>query len=297
MQHPESESSTCSRRDHAREQACSHDQAISKIPLHACGRSPSRAADYIVKCVLVGNYGVGKSSILSRYIRGQFSDVHTSTIGVDYATRVESASTCPSNVRDSAEREALVKLQIWDTAGQERFQSITRAYYRGAHLFIVVFSVACRDSFEALETWLSDMAASASEDSFVVIVGNKCDCEGRAVPTSEGEQFAQARDALYYEVSAKCDRGEIVAMMQAVTAVIVSRIQCQCTSVASSPVLPNGVYTVEGSQWARQERERCASRGSCDGCCTRMRRGAAAGPAATPMATSAAAEQEDVTNL
>ena len=167
MQRPISESSTCSR-----EQA---------------GSPPPRAADYIVKCVLVGNYGVGKSSILSRYVRGQFSDVYTSTIGVDYATRIESVNTCPSNIRDAPERGAVVKLQIWDTAGQERFQSITRAYYRGAHLCLAVFSVACRNSFEALETWLSDMAASASSESFVVIVGNKSDCESRAVRASEGE--------------------------------------------------------------------------------------------------------------
>ena len=151
------------------------------------------------KVVILGASGVGKTCLGLRFVKDQFVNYTASTIGASFL------------VKELVFNGQKMTMQIWDTAGQERFQSITRAYYRGAHLFIVVFSVACRDSFEALETWLSDMAASASSDRFVVIVGNKIDVdeEGkqkRVISEKKAKSWCTSKGGLlHFECSAKED--------------------------------------------------------------------------------------------
>ena len=98
-----------------------------------------------------------------------------------------------------------VKLHIWDTAGQEKFKTITRTYYRGAQGIMVVYDVTNRESFRAVKTWLSDIAANGSADVPKILIGAKCDAERDAatgVPTTEGQELADALGVSFLETSA-----------------------------------------------------------------------------------------------
>eukprot|EP01036_Dinobryon_divergens_P032180 gene32180-41720_t len=101
--------------------------------------------DYLFKVVLIGDSGVGKSNLLSRFTRNEFNLESKSTIGVEFATK--------SIQVDSK----IVKAQIWDTAGQERYRAITSAYYRGAVGALLVYDISKRSTFENVERWLKEL--------------------------------------------------------------------------------------------------------------------------------------------
>lgn len=91
--------------------------------------------DYLVKVLIVGDSGVGKTAILNKFANGSFDDLYSSTIGVDFKSKILKATG--TNIS--------VKLQIWDTAGQERFRSITNSFYRGSDYIILVYDVTRMD--------------------------------------------------------------------------------------------------------------------------------------------------------
>ena len=135
--------------------------------------------DYLFKVVLIGDSGVGKSNLLSRFTRDEFNLESKSTIGVEFATK---SVTVENKV---------VKAQIWDTAGQERYRAITSAYYRGAVGALLVYDLSKRTTFDNLEKWLMELRDHASPDIAITLVGNKSDLRHlRAVRTEEGEEFA-----------------------------------------------------------------------------------------------------------
>ena len=107
------------------------------------------------KSLIIGDSGVGKSSLLVRFADNQFSGNYITTIGVDFKIRT---------IELNGER---VKLQIWDTAGQERFRTITSTYYRGTHGVIVVYDVACGDSFANVKRYDSDIQTTYFNDNTV----------------------------------------------------------------------------------------------------------------------------------
>ena len=148
--------------------------------------------DHLLKVLLVGDLGVGKSAIVCRFNNDTFSPSFISTIGIEFAMR---------SVRVL---DRTCKLQIWDTAGQERFRTITRAYYRGAHGFILVYDVGDIKSFENLKHWLEQIREHADASRLdIVVAANKCDDSRVAVPTEEGEEFARTNGCVFFEVSAK----------------------------------------------------------------------------------------------
>eukprot|EP00180_Rhodochaete_pulchella_P003630 Plantae.Rhodophyta-Rhodochaete_pulchella.ctg6385.p1 GENE.Plantae.Rhodophyta-Rhodochaete_pulchella.ctg6385~~Plantae.Rhodophyta-Rhodochaete_pulchella.ctg6385.p1 ORF type:complete len:237 (-),score=39.51 Plantae.Rhodophyta-Rhodochaete_pulchella.ctg6385:127-738(-) len=155
-----------------------------------------RVYDEQFKIVLVGNSGVGKSSILLRFTDDVFDDLPP-TIGVDF--KVKSMKVDGKNV----------KMTLWDTAGQERFRTLTSAYYRGAHGIILVYDVTKRESFDALSgTWLKEVETYCTRDAVVkMLVGNKVDKDGRQVSRQEGSDFARAASTLFVESSAKTTLG------------------------------------------------------------------------------------------
>merc|ERR1711915_365213 len=118
--------------------------------------------NYLFKVVLVGDSGVGKSCLLSRYAWDQFSLDTKSTIGVEFATK---------SVQIQGQT---VKAQLWDTAGQERYRAITTAYYRDALGAIVVFDITNEDTFKSVEDWIRDIRNS-TRDACIILVGNKSD--------------------------------------------------------------------------------------------------------------------------
>mmetsp|Transcript_9136 Transcript_9136/g.14051 ORF Transcript_9136/g.14051 Transcript_9136/m.14051 type:complete len:217 (-) Transcript_9136:276-926(-) len=150
----------------------------------------------LVKIIIIGNSGVGKTALLHQYVSGQFIQEHKSTIGADFHTS--------ELVIDNK----TITLQIWDTAGQERFQSLGNAFYRGADACILVYDIADRKSFDDLDDWRTKFMNQASienrEDYPFLLLGNKSDLEQqRQVQRSDGQSYAQSNSMKFYETSAK----------------------------------------------------------------------------------------------
>ena len=129
--------------------------------------------------VLIGDSGVGKSNLLSRFTRNEFNLDSKSTIGVEFATR---------SIQVDAKT---IKAQIWDTAGQERYRAITSAYYRGAVGALLVYDISKHQTYENVTRWLKELRDHADANIVIMLVGNKSDLRHlRAVPTEEAKQFA-----------------------------------------------------------------------------------------------------------
>jgi len=147
--------------------------------------------DVILKVVLIGDSGVGKSNLLSRYTRNEFNMESKSTIGVEFATR--------SITIDGKQ----VKAQIWDTAGQERFRAITNTYYRGAVGALLVYDVSKLSSYEHVAQWLKELRDQGDPGLIILLIGNKSDLvEQRAVTTEEARTFAAENSLEFMETSA-----------------------------------------------------------------------------------------------
>lgn len=136
----------------------------------------SREYDYLFKLVIVGNSGVGKSSILLRFSDDQFNESYLTTIGVDFRFKT-------LNIDGKT-----IKLQIWDTAGQERFRTITNAYYKGADGYIlitilsivIVYDTTCMKSFEDIDKfWFNEIESYADKDIKFLLLGNKSDIDDK----------------------------------------------------------------------------------------------------------------------
>ena len=154
----------------------------------------SNKYEYIFKIILIGSSGVGKSSILQRYIQKVFSDSYSCTIGVDFFMK-------SIDIGDKS-----IKLQLWDTAGTEKFRSITTGYYRGANAAFVVFDLTSKASFNSLNEWIENYYKYSNPDSEknVVLIGNKSDLvDKREVTEEEIENFAKDNNIMYFETSAK----------------------------------------------------------------------------------------------
>jgi len=147
--------------------------------------------DYLFKLLLIGDSGVGKSSLLLRFSDDTWTDKYISTIGVDF------------KIKNLNLDGKLVKLQIWDTAGQERFRTITSSYYRGAHGIIIVYDVADQLTFTNIKNWLQEIDRYAGSHVHKLLVGNKIDKPNRAVETTTGEEFAKTLGMTFVETSAK----------------------------------------------------------------------------------------------
>ena len=147
--------------------------------------------DYLFKVVLIGDSGVGKSNLLSRFTRNEFSLESKSTIGVEFATR-------SIEVDDKT-----IKAQIWDTAGQERYRAITSAYYRGAVGALLVYDIAKHLTYENVERWLKELRDHADANIVIMLVGNKSDLRHlRAVTTEEAKAFSERNSLSFIETSA-----------------------------------------------------------------------------------------------
>ncbi|KAI3466760.1 hypothetical protein Pfo_023423 [Paulownia fortunei] len=147
--------------------------------------------DYLFKVVLIGDSGVGKSNLLSRFTRNEFSLESKSTIGVEFATR-----SLPVDGK-------VIKAQIWDTAGQERYRAITSAYYRGAVGALLVYDVTRHSTFENVGRWLQELRNHTDSNIVVMLIGNKSDLRHLvAVSTEDGTSFAEKESLYFMETSA-----------------------------------------------------------------------------------------------
>lgn len=153
--------------------------------------------DSVIKCLLIGDAGVGKSSIIERYVNDTFSSVASTTVGVDFFTKLVKL-----NDDIVGGKTHVVKLQIWDLAGQMNYRSIIRSYYRNAEVLFYVFDKSNRESFHNFERWIDEFRHRL-DDIQIVIVGNKCDIIRSGVHSDEAIELANKYDAQYYETSAK----------------------------------------------------------------------------------------------
>ena len=147
--------------------------------------------DYLMKLIMIGNTGVGKSSLLFQLIESKIRTNIEPTIGIEFGTKILEV------------QGKVVRLQIWDSAGQENYRSITRAYYRSSICAILVYDVTNRKSFDDIKEWLIDTNSFGSESMYLVLIGNKCELEdARVVSTQDGSKFARDHGMLFFEVSA-----------------------------------------------------------------------------------------------
>ncbi|CAL7947429.1 unnamed protein product [Xylocopa violacea] len=143
--------------------------------------------------MLLGDSGVGKTCLLTRFRDGRFlSGNYITTVGIDFRNKVVVVDDTP------------IKLQIWDTAGQERFRSVTHAYYRDAHGLLLLYDVTNKTSYDNIRAWLSEIREHANEDVVIMLLGNKSDCgTERIVKREDGERLAQEYKVPFMETSAK----------------------------------------------------------------------------------------------
>ena len=164
--------------------------------------SSSDVPDYVFKILLIGDAGVGKSSILLQFTDGFFNENLQSTIGVDFKIK-----TIETDGPDGTRKT--VKATIWDTAGQERFRTLTSSYYRGAQGIILVYDVSRKDTFLGLENWLKEIeqfSMGGGRDIVKLLVGNKVDLP-KQMKKEDAEQWAMSQGMLFMQASAKTKEG------------------------------------------------------------------------------------------
>ncbi|XP_043726365.1 ras-related protein RHN1-like isoform X2 [Telopea speciosissima] len=142
--------------------------------------------------VFLGDMGTGKTSLVLRFVKGQFFDYQESTIGAAFFTQVLSLN------------EATVKFDIWDTAGQERYHSLAPMYYRGAAAAVVVYDMSSIDSFVRARKWVQELQRQGNPNLVMILAANKADLDSkRQVENEEGEKYAQENGLFFIETSAK----------------------------------------------------------------------------------------------
>ena len=147
--------------------------------------------EMMFKVVLVGDSFVGKTNMMSKYLKNEFKSDSKATVGVEFGSK-------EFNIEGHS-----INAQIWDTAGQERYKAITSAYYKGAKGAFVVYDITRKDSFASIDKWISDLTSVADKKLTIVVIGNKCDLEDqRQVTKEEGEEKANQLQVAFLETSA-----------------------------------------------------------------------------------------------
>ena len=151
------------------------------------------------KLVFIGDPGVGKTCIISRFLKGTFDADQITTVGASYASKT---------IKISETNESLT-LDIWDTAGQEKYRSLTRIFFQGAKLAILVYAINRKDSFENLKNvWLKELKDHADKNVVLGVAGNKSDLyEKEEVPEQEAREFAKSIGAIFCLTSAQNNSG------------------------------------------------------------------------------------------
>eukprot|EP00753_Platysulcus_tardus_P006842 PLAT14626.1.p1 GENE.PLAT14626.1~~PLAT14626.1.p1 ORF type:complete len:228 (-),score=100.43 PLAT14626.1:110-793(-) len=172
--------------------------------------------DMLLKVVMVGDSGVGKSSLLSRFSDGRFCESHLTTIGVDFGVRT---------VDIDGKR---IKVQVWDTAGQDRFKAIARSYYHGADGVLLCYDVSEKETLDsALNMWRTEVDTYAKRDVRMMLVGNKTDLAATAADPVTDEDVRDAlmgEDMPLMKTSAKDDAGVGDAFVSIVRAAMLEKL-------------------------------------------------------------------------
>ena len=147
--------------------------------------------EMLVKVILIGDSSVGKTNIMTKYLKNEFKEDSKATVGVEFGSKnftIEGHS---------------IKAQIWDTAGQERYRSITNAYYKGAKGAFVVYDITRKETFSSIDKWITDLRSSADKKINIILIGNKTDLEqNREVTKEQGSEKSKAFGVAFMETSA-----------------------------------------------------------------------------------------------
>lgn len=206
--------------------------------------------DYLFKIVLIGDSGVGKSNILSRFTRNEFCLESKSTIGVEFATRTLQVEG------------KTVKAQIWDTAGQERYRAITSAYYRGAVGALLVYDITKRQTFDNVQRWLRELRDHADSNIVIMMAGNKSDLNHlRAVSEQDGQAFAEKEGLSFLETSALEALNVEKAFQSVLTEIyqIVSKKALAAQEAASNSSFPGKGTTINVGDSSANAKGGCCS--------------------------------------
>ena len=150
--------------------------------------------DFKVKIVLLGDSGVGKTNLISRFTKNMFSPNSKATIGVEFFIKTYKVNN------------KILKIEIWDTAGQERYKSITSVYYKGAKGAFIVYDITSRKSFDDVDKWIEEIKEKTSKDIKLIIIGNKIDLKDeRDITTNEALNKFKGMDIPFMETSALDD--------------------------------------------------------------------------------------------
>ncbi|GFO10567.1 ras-related protein rab-35 [Plakobranchus ocellatus] len=186
----------------------------------------AREYDHLFKLLIIGDSGVGKSSLLLRFADNIFSGSYITTIGVDFKIRT---------IDVNGER---VKLQIWDTAGQERFRTITSTYYRGTHGVLVVYDVCSGESFANVQRWLHEIDQNCDVVNRILVGNKDDDPERKVVLTQDAERFAERMQIQLFETSAK-ENKNVEEMFTAITRLVLEskkKVQDEARNAPASTI-------------------------------------------------------------
>nr|XP_013013165.1 ras-related protein Rab-17 isoform X2 [Cavia porcellus] len=198
---------------------------------------PDAAPSCVSKLVLLGSGSVGKSSLVLRYVKGDFKSV-LPTVGCAFFTKVVAVGN------------VALKLEIWDTAGQEKYHSVCHLYFRGAQVAMLVYDVTRKESFLRAQQWLEDLEKELQPGEIVVaLVGNKTDLEEKR---QEGKEFAESRGLLFMETSARLNH----QVSEIFSAVAQELLQRDMARLGSSPLGNSGAMRLNQ---APTRRTKCCS--------------------------------------
>lgn len=216
----------------------------------ATSSAPGGDCDYIFKIIVIGDSGVGKSSLTVRLSEDVFYKDYASTIAIDF------------RMHQMTFMDKKVRLQIWDTAGQERFQSVATAFYRGANGVMLCFDLTHRPSFQHLEQWVERIRQQALPGIPCLLIGCKCDeARGnRQVTSEEGLAWAQQHNMSYIETSAKA-KDNVLSAFQQITLSIFDDIKernAKPGGAGGAPKSSSRAQSVSLSGGKGEEKKECA---------------------------------------
>ena len=147
--------------------------------------------EMMIKIILIGDSAVGKTNIMSKYLKGAFQQNSKATVGVEFGSKLFKVDNHN------------IKAQIWDTAGQEKYKAITGAYYKGSKGAFVVYDITRKDTFDSVDRWINDLKVTADQNINIILIGNKSDLEDkRDVLKEQGEEKAKSFGCAFLETSA-----------------------------------------------------------------------------------------------
>ena len=149
--------------------------------------------DLSFKIIIIGDSGVGKSSLTLRATKNQFQDYYNATVGFEFFSQ---------NIKID---DTIIKLQMWDTCGQEIYRSLISSFYKNSSLAMIMYSIEDEESFRHLDYWIKEIKNNSNPDIKIILIGNKVDLEDkRTVSKEEEEKFAKENGIEeVYETSAK----------------------------------------------------------------------------------------------